>query len=180
MKTENDSHSNDSKNQDDDSTAGRSTLSFAWNRIWRRLVLLPILIFMGLFFLSMNSSQPENLGVNSGKLMDCPDSPNCVSTQGTSQVSQQMEAVPFEGPVDAAIKRIKQTVEANFPRATLVTETERYLHYEFRSLIFRFVDDVEFYVDESRMIQFRSASRVGHSDMGANRKRMNKIVEKLK
>ncbi|MFK7778444.1 MAG: DUF1499 domain-containing protein, partial [Gimesia sp.] len=47
---------------------------------------------------------------------------------------------------------------------------------EFRSLCFRFVDDVEFLIDSGQnMIQVRSASRVGHSDFGANRKRIESI-----
>jgi len=51
-----------------------------------------------------------------------------------------------------------------------------YLHVEFRSTLFRFVDDVEFVIDEPQgLIHIRSASRVGYSDLGANRKRMEKI-----
>jgi uncharacterized protein (DUF1499 family) len=43
-------------------------------------------------------------------------------------------------------------------------------------MIFRFVDDVEFYIDErANLIHFRSASRLGYSDMGVNRKRMETI-----
>jgi uncharacterized protein (DUF1499 family) len=60
---------------------------------------------------------------------------------------------------------------------------ENYIHAEFTSLVFRFVDDVEFLFSQERdgevSIDIRSASRVGHSDFGVNRKRMEDIRGKL-
>jgi uncharacterized protein (DUF1499 family) len=68
----------------------------------------------------------------------------------------------------------------SMPRAKIVSSSEDYIHAEFRSKLFRFVDDVEFYFDAPRkLIDFRSASRVGHSDLGVNRKRMEEIREKF-
>ena len=49
----------------------------------------------------------------------------------------------------------------------------------FTSLIFRFVDDVDFIVREDGTIDVRSASRVGHSDLGANRRRIEDLRERL-
>lgn len=64
----------------------------------------------------------------------------------------------------------------SLPRTKLVEEDETYLHYEFTSLLLRFVDDVEFlFADETKTIHFRSASRTGHSDFGVNRRRMEEI-----
>jgi uncharacterized protein (DUF1499 family) len=61
-------------------------------------------------------------------------------------------------------------------RATIVEEKADYLHAEMRSLIFRFVDDVEFSLDaDAGLINVRSASRVGYSDFGVNRRRMQRI-----
>ena len=58
----------------------------------------------------------------------------------------------------------------------LVEEDESYLHYEFTSLLLRFVDDVEFlFDDEAKTIHFRSASRTGYGDLGVNRKRMEQV-----
>jgi len=66
------------------------------------------------------------------------------------------------------------------PRTVIVAQTDDYLHAEFTSGLFRFVDDVEFYVDSARYeIQFRSASRTGYSDLGVNRKRMTDIVNRF-
>ena len=148
-------------------------------RIARRLILLPIVAVVGLFFLSMTSPKPSGLGVANGMLAKCPDSPNCVSTQANDP-EKKMEPIPLNGEKSEMVAKIKSAIESDFPRAKLITEDENYLHFEFRSLLFRFVDDVEFFVDDKEStVQFRSASRVGHSDMGANRKRMTKICESL-
>ena len=90
-----------------------------------------------------------------------------------------MAALPYTGSVMDAKEKLVAIIKGQ-PRATIVTEQDTYLHIEYRSLIFRFVDDVEFYIDEAaHLIQFRSASRLGHSDMGVNRKRMEGIREQF-
>ena len=64
----------------------------------------------------------------------------------------------------------------SLPRTKLVEEDESYLHYEFTSLLFRFVDDVEFlFDDDTKTIHFRSASRTGYGDLGVNRARMEQV-----
>ncbi len=61
-------------------------------------------------------------------------------------------------------------------RTKIVASTNIYIHAEFASAMFRFVDDVEFYFEDSRnIIHVRSASRVGYSDMGVNRKRIEQV-----
>lgn len=66
------------------------------------------------------------------------------------------------------------------PRTRIVEESENYLRVEFTTAIMRYVDDVEFLIDDSAgVVHFRSASRVGYSDMGANRKRMTAFKEAL-
>ncbi len=148
-------------------------------RLIFRLLFFPLIAVGGLFFLSMTSPKPENLGVYDGRLADCPDTPNCVSTQ-TSDNSQLMPAIPWPGTGPEFADRIKSLITADFSNAKLITEKPGYLHFEFTSLVFRFVDDVEFlFDDEQAVVQFRSASRVGHSDLGANRRRMKKITEGL-
>ena len=153
---------------------------FSLSKIGRNLVTVLVLSSIGLLGISMTSKQPDNLGVTAGKLAACPDTPNCVSTQADDP-AKKMKPVAFRGSPSEAISKIKEVVKLNYPRAKLISETEYYLHYEFKSLIFRFIDDVEFFVDDnSSVIQFRSASRVGHSDLGVNRKRMNQLAESLK
>jgi uncharacterized protein (DUF1499 family) len=75
---------------------------------------------------------------------------------------------------------VLKTVVAGLPRTKLIEEDENYLHYEFTSLLFRFVDDVEFLFDDgTKTIHFRSASRTGYGDLGVNRRRMEEIRSHL-
>lgn len=104
----------------------------------------------------------------------CPSSPNCVSTQA---LDDGHAIAPFRYRKSRAEAReaLKAAI-ASLPRAKLVEEEEAYLHYEFTSLLMRFVDDVEFLFDEeSKTIHFRSASRTGYGDFGVNRRRMEGI-----
>lgn len=110
-------------------------------------------------------------------LPPCPNKPNCISTMETAEV-HAVEAIPFIGSVEDAKAKIKKASDS-IGRNTLIKETPNSLVYEFKSLIFRFVDDVEFRFDDTtKKIHFRSASRIGHSDWGANRKRMSQIRTK--
>jgi uncharacterized protein (DUF1499 family) len=73
------------------------------------------------------------------------------------------------------MKKIRQIIKS-MPRARLVSEATDYLRAEFTTLIFRFVDDVEFLWDENeKVLHFRSASRSGYYDLGVNRRRMEKM-----
>jgi len=113
-----------------------------------------------------------------GPLADCPESPNCVCTQATRQ-SQTMPAIRFGGEASTAIARIAEDA-TNWPRAHIVSHRPNYLHLTFHSLLFRFVDDVEFFADDStHLLHFRSASRLGYSDLGVNRRRMEKLSGRI-
>ena len=91
-----------------------------------------------------------------------------------------MEPIPYDGSPAEAIQRITSIIEAE-PRTKIVTQRPDYIHAEFTSALFRFVDDVEFLFDaEKKVIHFRSASRVGYSDLGANRRRMEEIRSRWK
>ena len=70
--------------------------------------------------------------------------------------------------------RIREVVES-MPRSTVVTVTDQYLHAEFRSRIFRFVDDLEILIAPNRELLVRSASRVGSGDMGVNASRVEEL-----
>jgi uncharacterized protein (DUF1499 family) len=130
------------------------------------------------FTTSCSFAAPAGLGVKQGRLAPCPSSPNCVSTQSPDE-SHRMDPIPYQGSMGEARERVRGIVLA-MPRTKIAGETDDYLHAEFRSLIWRFVDDVEFLFDDaSKRIHFRSASRVGHSDLGVNRKRMETIRERF-
>ena len=122
----------------------------------------------------MPSPEPSRLGLVDGKLNGCPASPNCVSTEASDK-EHQVASLPFSGSAETALKKLIAIVTA-MPRTRLVTQKDHYLHFECRSRLFQFVDDLEFYVDPDRhIIQVRSASRVGYSDLGVNRKRVEKL-----
>lgn len=132
----------------------------------------------GLFVLSLTSSRPTNLGARNGRLAACPGTPNCVCTQSEDR-SHWIAPLNFTGPADDVIPRLR-TIIQSMSGATVLTESNVYLRTEFRSSLFRFVDDVEFLVEpESGRVHFRSASRVGYSDMGVNRDRMNLIRQRF-
>ncbi len=138
------------------------------------LLLAAGLVTAGLAVLSLTAPRPSSLGVRDGRLADCPASPNCVSTQA-DDTSHWMKPLSFDCDPATVIPVLRQVL-TQMPRCSVVKESANYLHVEFRSQLFRFVDDVEFLVEpESGRIHFRSASRVGHSDMGVNRGRMDLI-----
>ena len=125
-----------------------------------------------------NAAATGTFDPQSGRFAPCPDSPNCVSTQATD-AEHGIEPYTFTGSAAAAKSVLLAAIDA-MPRSKIVAETDDYLHVEFRSRIFRFVDDVEFFIDDAgKTVQFRSASRLGYSDMGVNRKRMEEIRAKF-
>lgn len=108
------------------------------------------------------------------RLAPCPDRPNCVSTEATD-AKQRMEPIPFSGSAEFATARLGQIL-GEMAGAEVTHREPGYLHAEFTSAIFRFVDDVDLVVDEAAgVIRYRSASRSGHWDLGANRRRMAEV-----
>lgn len=108
-------------------------------------------------------------------LPPCPSSPNCVSSMATD-AGHAMAPLRYAGSLRQAQDRLEALVRA-MPRATIVHSEPGYFAAEFRSLLFRFVDDVAFSFDEAAsVIHFRSGSRTGYSDLGVNRKRMEQIT----
>lgn len=139
------------------------------------VVLLPVL---GLYVLSLTASPPANLGATGGRLAECPDSPNCVSSQADDDC-HNVVPIRFQDSPEAALRRLRAVLESR-PRTTVVAMDSDYLRAEARSKIFRFTDDVEFLIDDrSNLIHVRSASRVGHSDFGANRERIESIRQQF-
>ena len=115
------------------------------------------------------------IGIVNGKLHPCPKSPNCVSTQAIDD-KQKMEPINYPGSLEEAKTKIISIINS-LKRSKIITNEENYIHIEFRTATFRFVDDVEFlFDDKEKVIHFRSRARMGYSDMGVNRKRMEKIT----
>ena len=144
---------------------------------------LLIFAYGALIIFNSFTKPAAELGINNGRLADCPNSPNCVSSQA-NQNDDVHYVEPLTVPPDSDLpikevtEKLKDVVEA-MPRTKLIEQKDNYLRFEFITTILRFVDDVEFYVTDDK-IHVRSASRIGRSDLGANRKRVEAIREKWK
>ena len=109
-----------------------------------------------------------------GKLAECPRTPNCVSSQADCS-EQKVEPLKYSGPSEEAKLRLRLAVEA-MPGTKVLQEDRIYMHAEFESMIFGFIGEVEFLLDDSRkLIHVRSASRLGYTDLGTNRRRVEAI-----
>ena len=119
-------------------------------------------------------ARPQPLVAGAAGLPDCPASPNCVS----SQASDAAHAVPplrCSGDPGAALRTLRSIIEA-MPRTRVVSADDTRLHAEVTSWLFRFVDDLDLLVDApAGVVQVRSASRVGYSDLGVNRRRVETL-----
>ena len=125
------------------------------------------------FLAACAGEPPQNIGVQNGRLTPCPESPNCVS----SFASDSEHAID---PIDASLEQIEGAL-LQLPAANIVSASADYLYAEFTSRIMGFVDDVEFLHDRaSGLTHVRSASRLGYSDLGANRKRIESIRDAVK
>jgi uncharacterized protein (DUF1499 family) len=127
-----------------------------------------------------SGTRPSNLGVSNGQFnAPVPSSPNCVSSQApTSDGEHYIAPLGLSGSSSEAIAQIKATVQA-MERSEIIEETGDYLYTEFTTKLMGYVDDVEFYADGSGTVQVRSASRLGKSDLGLNRKRIEAIRSQL-
>jgi uncharacterized protein (DUF1499 family) len=135
---------------------------------------IPLLSFV--FLMGCSGTIPK-LGVNSGQLMPCPDKPNCVSTQAIEK-THFIQPIHFSGTPQKAQDRLLQALKA-MERTNIVVIQENYIRVEFTSNVLRFVDDAEFsflsVANGKIVIDLRSASRIGHSDFGVNRERIEQI-----
>ncbi|MBD2340958.1 DUF1499 domain-containing protein [Calothrix sp. FACHB-156] len=116
----------------------------------------------------------SGLGVNNGHLSSCPASPNCVVSQD-ADAKHAIDPIPYHLDRDKA-REVLIKVIGVVPRTEIVEQTDNYIHALSKSRIFKFVDDVEFYLPPNEpVIHVRSASRLGDSDLGVNRRRVEQI-----
>jgi len=113
------------------------------------------------------------------KLPDCPESPNCVSSQAAQNSSHYIAPFIINSTTNDAWAVIKNVLLSQ-SRTVITKRSENTIHAESTSLVFRFVDDIDLILDkEAGLIHIRSASRTGHSDLGVNRKRVESIRSEL-
>lgn len=126
---------------------------------------------LALLVVGCGGTRPDHLGQVDGTLAPCPDSPNCVSSFAMDD-GHRVEPLP--APSADPIGHWAVRIEAQ--GGQVIQRDGQYLHAEFTSRIFRFVDDVELLWDgHSDIMHVRSASRLGWSDMGVNRRRIDEL-----
>ena len=119
------------------------------------------------------ASNPPKVQLADGRLRACPKSPNCVSSE-SDNASSRVEPLTFQGPPEKTWGDLKETIREMGGK--IQEEHDGYLWATFTSRLFRFVDDVEFrMVSTDGTIHVRSGSRVGYSDLGVNRRRVEKV-----
>lgn len=139
------------------------------------LILALILFIVG----GCSGKRPDGIGIGSSGLKDCPKSPNCVSSEAKDE-QHAIEPFRLKGDFSASWPLVRDEI-ASMSGWVIVTATDTYIHVECKSRIFRFVDDLELYLNSSNgIISIRSASRIGYSDFGANRRRVELLRSKLR
>jgi uncharacterized protein (DUF1499 family) len=123
-----------------------------------------------------SGTRPTDLGVTNGRLKACPSSPNCVCSADSDKEHGIAPIAWNQSPAEA-IAALKQVIQA-MERTAIIVESGDYLQAEFTTKLMGYVDDVEFYVKDG-VIQVRSASRLGKSDLGVNRQRVEAIRSAL-
>jgi uncharacterized protein (DUF1499 family) len=140
-----------------------------------RAVALPIigaLLVMPLF--SCAGKRPTNLGVEASRLAPCPSSPNCVSSDADNS-AHSIAPFALAVPSRDGWLAVRESVES-LPRTKIISETADYLHAECTSAFFGFVDDLELHLRTAEgVIAVRSAARLGYSDLGVNRRRIEDL-----
>jgi uncharacterized protein (DUF1499 family) len=132
---------------------------------------------MGLF----SGTRPDNLGVHDGRLAPPKRTPNSVSSQAdrNADAAHYIEPLRYAGDARQAWTALRQVIDG-MQRVKVITSDPNYLYAEFSTRLMGYVDDTEFYLDEKAgVIQVRSASRLGSSDFGVNRERIESIRAKL-
>lgn len=143
-----------------------------------KMLLQAVIMCVCIHLLGCTSTKTATLSVEAaaGKkgLVPCPGTPNCVSSIDPKD-EHYIAPLSYTGNKDDAHQKLVALI-ASQPRARIVVEEANYLRVEFKTAIFRFVDDVEFwFAADQPVIDIRSASRVGRSDFGVNRKRIEHI-----
>ena len=144
------------------------------------ILLVLILLVSAIVYLKMGNSRPNNVGIKEDKLLSCPSSPNCVSSQeNISNKKHYIAPISYEiNRPDMESLLIQYLLSSK--SMTIISNESGYIYMEVKSKKIGFIDDVEFYLPKSeKIIHVRSASRVGYSDRGVNRERIEKIRSDL-
>ena len=139
--------------------------------LWPTITTIGLVLFLAI--LSIVSRRKPSVGLVNGQLRPCSTRPNCVCSEN-KDLPSYVNPLAFSGTADNSWEKAKRTVSEMGGK--ILREDDRYLWVTFSTRLFRFVDDLELRLDEERgVIHVRSSSRVGYSDMGANRRRVEDL-----
>ncbi|MFH7243495.1 MAG: DUF1499 domain-containing protein [Spirulina sp.] len=125
------------------------------------------------------AGEAPTLGVQDGQLAPCPATPNCVVSQGADPDHAIAPIAYTRSREDA--RDLLTKVLGVVPRTEIVAQQEDYIRVQSISRLIGFVDDTEFYFPKNEpVIQVRAAARLGESDLGVNRRRLEQIRFALK
>jgi len=146
--------------------------------VFRIIIIGTLFLVTSMPLISCAGKRPANLGVIDSELAPCPSSPNCVSSDAGDDVHR---ILPFQLEVSPAEAwQVARATVLELPRTRIVSETPDYLHAECQSAVFGFVDDLELHLrPAAEIIAVRSASRLGYSDFGVNRSRVEGLRNSL-
>ena len=137
------------------------------------VTVLVIILGVVLIAFSIASRKQPELGLLTGQLQPCPVTPNCVCSEYRVD-DAYIEPLSYTDMPAEAWAKIKRVISET--KGIVLTEKADYLRIVYETPLLRYVDDVELRHDKNKQrIHIRSASRVGKSDLGANRKRVEKI-----
>lgn len=150
------------------------------------LVVTPLAFFVLGQFGLLKGTPPTDLGVRDGRLKAPSNTPNSVSSQARLWAghprAEQAHIEPLalrDGDGPATLALLARLVQAA-PGAVLVDSRPDYLYAQFSTPLMKYTDDVEFWWDSAQdVLQVRSASRLGRSDLGANRQRVEVLRQRL-
>jgi uncharacterized protein (DUF1499 family) len=141
-----------------------------------KCVIGSLFLIMILWGCSGNPTERQNR--ESSGFLDCPDTPNCVSSLAKNP-KYRVEPFKLKKDPKTSWDIVKKTVEL-LPRTKVVSADNSDIHAECKSMIFRFVDDLTLHLTPSNsIIHIRSAARTGYSDLGVNRRRVENLRKKL-
>lgn len=141
------------------------------------LVIIISVIFL-LFNMNKNSRDGEAYGLVEGRLSKCSSKPNCVCSEHKDDSIQYIDPIIIDKNTTVDYVTILKDIISDMG-GNIQVESSDYLAATFTSAMFKFVDDLEIRIDASqKVIHLRSASRVGYSDMGVNKKRAS-LLKKL-
>lgn len=152
------------------------------------LVIIALVVLTGLLAGQLGllkGTPPTDLGVHGGKLKPPSKTPNSVSSQASlypdhpQRTYADIAPLPLRGDANATLDRIAGIIES-MEGGKIIRREPGYIYAQFTTRLMKYVDDAEFWYDPStEVIQVRSASRLGSSDLGVNRKRIETIRQKL-